>query len=167
MVGLFDRPASADCLRALRGEPVIAGLTNRLVALDDASWQRAVARRRAVRLLLPVDQPRRERSTRIRWCANGLVSGCGTRMRPLGGKRMPALRASARYDEGRRVADLADLAPLYRRHLIVLRWPLQKALDEVFGHAFAGATDYRGNEFYAIKKLGAIGNDLAAVSWFF
>jgi hypothetical protein len=35
LLGLFDRPASADCLAALRREPAIAGLTDALVSLRE------------------------------------------------------------------------------------------------------------------------------------
>ena len=54
-VGLFDRPASGDCLEALRAKPAIRGLTDALVDLSDEQWRRAVARLREVRLLAPVD----------------------------------------------------------------------------------------------------------------
>ena len=54
-VGLFDRPASGDCLKALRAKPAIPGLTDALVDLSDEQWRRAVARLREVRLLAPVD----------------------------------------------------------------------------------------------------------------
>ena len=53
LVGLFDRPASGDCLRALRAEPAIPGLTDALVDLSDDDWRRAVVRLREVRLLAP------------------------------------------------------------------------------------------------------------------
>jgi TIR domain/AAA ATPase domain len=104
LVGLFDRPASADCLKALRAKPAIAGLTDRPVAMDDAAWQRAVARLRAVRLLLPIDRQTRRGSMPIRSCANGLASGCGRRMRPPGGKRMPGYTSicATRREKGRR-----------------------------------------------------------------
>jgi hypothetical protein len=55
IVGLFDRPASGDCLRALRKKPAIKGLTDVLVDLDDDQWRRALARPREVRLLSPSD----------------------------------------------------------------------------------------------------------------
>src|SRR5271165_874123 len=55
LVGLFDRPASRDCLRALRKKPPIRGLTDEIVKLDETAWWRAVARLREVRLLAPVD----------------------------------------------------------------------------------------------------------------
>ena len=54
-VGLFDRPASGDCLKALRAKPAIRGLTDALVGLSDEQWRHAVARLREVRLLAPVD----------------------------------------------------------------------------------------------------------------
>jgi hypothetical protein len=38
IVGLFDRPASGDCLLALRLRPVIAGLTEAIVDLDEDEW---------------------------------------------------------------------------------------------------------------------------------
>ena len=55
MVGLFDRPASGDCLRALRQKPAIPGLTGAVVDLDETAWRHAVARLREVRLLAPAD----------------------------------------------------------------------------------------------------------------
>jgi hypothetical protein len=54
-VGLFDRPASGDCLKALRAKPAIRGLTDGLVGLSNEQWRRAVERLRDVRLLAPRD----------------------------------------------------------------------------------------------------------------
>lgn len=44
LLGLFDRPATPDCLRALRQPPTIDGLTHSLVPLTDAQWNLAVSR---------------------------------------------------------------------------------------------------------------------------
>jgi hypothetical protein len=55
MVGLFDRPANGDCLRALRTKPAIDGLTDAIVGLSEDEWNRAVTRLREVRLLSPQD----------------------------------------------------------------------------------------------------------------
>jgi hypothetical protein len=38
LLGLFDRPADAGCLEALRREPAIKGLTEPLVGLDEEDW---------------------------------------------------------------------------------------------------------------------------------
>ncbi|HVE71994.1 MAG TPA: hypothetical protein VNI54_11545 [Thermoanaerobaculia bacterium] len=55
ILGAFDRPATPDCLRALRKAPAIDGLTNALVALTDAQWNLAV--KRLVGLGLIEEQP--------------------------------------------------------------------------------------------------------------
>ena len=44
LLGLFDRPAKADCLAALRREPGIAGLTEALVSLSEAQWKATIKR---------------------------------------------------------------------------------------------------------------------------
>jgi AAA ATPase domain len=54
-VGLFDRPATDDCLKALRKKPAIPGLTDSVINLSTGDWRRAVARLREVRLLAPID----------------------------------------------------------------------------------------------------------------
>lgn len=43
LLGLFARPADAGCLTALRRQPVIAGLTEPLVGLDDDDWNLIVS----------------------------------------------------------------------------------------------------------------------------
>jgi hypothetical protein len=55
MVGLFDRPATGDCLNILRAKPAIEGLTDEIVHLDDHEWQGAVVRLREAQLLAPLD----------------------------------------------------------------------------------------------------------------
>lgn len=63
---------------------------------------------------------------------------------------------------------LEDLAPLYQaiahgcragRH--------QEALDEIYVERICRRQHDGGIEFYSFKMLGAIGSDLAAISWFF
>jgi len=44
LLGLFDRPATPDCLGALRQAPAIDGLTDSLVTVADAQWNLAVTR---------------------------------------------------------------------------------------------------------------------------
>jgi tetratricopeptide (TPR) repeat protein len=164
LVGLFDRPANAESLAALRAEPVIAGLTDRLVAQDDATWQRAVARLRAVRLLLPADTAAPgalDAHPLVReWFGERLRQTNEAAWRETHARLYKHLRDTTR--EGA-APTLADLAPLYQaiahgcragRH--------QQTLDEVYW-----ARICRRGEFYTRRKLGAIGSDLAAVSWFF
>lgn len=55
IVGLFDRPATPDCLGALRQAPAIERLTDSLVTLTDAEWNLAV--NRLVQLGFVEEQP--------------------------------------------------------------------------------------------------------------
>jgi hypothetical protein len=43
LLGLFDRPAEADCLAVLRREPAIAGLTEVLVNISEENWNWSVS----------------------------------------------------------------------------------------------------------------------------
>src|SRR5438552_10742659 len=43
LLGLFDRPADAGCMAALRSKPPIAGLTEPLVGLDEDDWNLAIS----------------------------------------------------------------------------------------------------------------------------
>ena len=51
LMGLFDRPATADCLRALWQTPAIAGLTEPLVGLSDAQRNLSLKRLADAKLL--------------------------------------------------------------------------------------------------------------------
>ena len=51
LTGLFDRPAGADLLAALRASPAIPGLTDALVGLGDIPWHGLLARLHDARLI--------------------------------------------------------------------------------------------------------------------
>jgi hypothetical protein len=55
LLGLFDRPAEADALKALRAAPPIPGLTEPLVDLSDEDWRLAIATLREHSLLAAAD----------------------------------------------------------------------------------------------------------------
>jgi len=168
-VGLFDRPASGDCLNALRAKPAIRGLTDAIIDLSDDQWRRAVVRLREVRLLAPVDPSDPEALD-----AHPLVrEWFGERLRQTNEAAWKAAH-SRLYDHLRRTTHegktptLASLAPLYHaiahgcragRH--------QETLDGVFLSRICRRYAKGDIEFYASKVLGAVGSDLAAISWFF
>lgn len=169
IVGLFDRPAGADCLKALRKMPAIEGLTDAVVSIDDATWRHAAARLREVRLLSPQD-----RSAPEVLDAHPLVrEWFGESLRK---RNEAAWRAahSRLYDHLRRTTKegnwptLEQLAPLYQaiahgsragRH--------QEALDDVYVNRICRRRPDGKLEFYSSFKLGALGSDLAAITWFF
>ena len=51
LLGLFDWPADAGCLGALRAKPLIPGLTDRVIELSDAGWDRVLDRLEKLRLV--------------------------------------------------------------------------------------------------------------------
>jgi hypothetical protein len=167
IVGLFDRPASGDCLRALRTKPAIKGLTNVLVELDEDQWRRAIERLRDMRLLSPRDPSAPD------------VIDAHPLVREWFGERLQRTDPSAWRAAHRRLYEhlcdttregdtpsLADLEPLYQaiahgchagRH--------EKALNTYLNRICvlrAGRLEY-----HALIKLGAYGTDLAGLSWFF
>jgi multidrug efflux pump subunit AcrA (membrane-fusion protein) len=169
IVGLFDRPASADCVKELRAKPAIKGLTGQIVGLSDTAWRRAVQRLREARLLSPAEPTNPDALD-----AHPLV-------REWFGEQLlrtnePAWKAahSRLYDHLRRTTHegdaptLADLAPLYHaighgcragRH--------QEALNQVYRNRLCRREPNGGLMFYSSKMLGAHGSNLAAISWFF
>ena len=169
MVGLFDRPASGDCLRALREKPTIPGFTDALVDLDEGEWRRAVARLRGAKLLSPIDPSAPgalDAHPLVReWFGERLKQSNETAWKAAHGRLYEHLRDTTK--EGK-APSLEDLAPFYQaiahgcragRH--------QEALEDIYvDHICRRRRDGR-IEFYARDQLGAAGSDLAAVSWFF
>jgi TIR domain/AAA ATPase domain len=168
-VGLFDRPASGDCLTALRARPAIPGLTDALVGLVDDQWRRAVARLREARLLAPADPSDPEALD-----AHPLVrEWFGEWLRQTNEAAWTAAH-SRLYEHLRETTlegdrpTLADLAPLYHAIAHGCRaGRYQEALDEVYKKRICRRLPSGQIEFYSRKKLGAAGSNLAAISWFF
>jgi hypothetical protein len=161
LLGLFDRPASRACLDALRNEPVIAGLTEPLVALNHRK-STAVARRLEEIHLLTVQ-------------SDGSLDAHPL-VREYFGQRLRATQPEAWRAAHRRLyehlcattrdkpdATLEDLQPLYQAVAHGCHAGLQQdACDKVY---FARIG--RNKEGYAVHKLGAYGSDLGAVACFF
>jgi TIR domain/AAA ATPase domain len=169
MVGLFDRPASGDCLRALRQKPAIPGLTDAIVDLDETEWQRAVARLREVRLLAPADPSAPDALDThplVReWFGQRMERTSAEAWRAAHGRLYEHLRDTTQ--EGK-TPTLESLAPLYQaiahgcragRH--------QEALLDVYVDRICRRQADRKIEFYSFHKLGAVSSNLAAISWFF
>lgn len=58
IMGLFDRPAEAGAIEAVKAKPVIKGLTSKLKELSDADWRYALNHLRQVKLLAAEDDTR-------------------------------------------------------------------------------------------------------------
>jgi AAA ATPase domain/TIR domain len=168
-VGLFDRPASGACLKALRSKPAIPGLTDALVDLSDEQWRRAVERLREVRLLAPrdpSDPDALDAHPLVReWFGEGFRRKNEAAWQEAHSRLYGHLRDTTH--EGK-TPTLADLAPLYHAIAHGCRaGRQQEALNEVYRERICRRKRDGGIEFYAGKKLGAGASNLAAISWFF
>ncbi|HUW11465.1 MAG TPA: hypothetical protein VM537_17160, partial [Anaerolineae bacterium] len=162
-MGLFDRPAEPGAIQALRAEPPIEGLTEKLQELSEADWRFAVDNLRRVRLLAGEDPH------------NPGTLDCHPLVREHFGEQLEAGHPEAWREAHGRLYEyyksqapelpdtLEEMMPLYAavahgcragRH--------QEALEEVYWRRVL-----RGKVHFSWKKLGTFGADLAALSGFF
>jgi tetratricopeptide (TPR) repeat protein len=158
VVGLFDRPAEAAAVAALRSEP-ITGLTEGLGPGEEKRWRQAVAR--LVRARLVVEQ------------AGGLDAHplvrehFGERLREEAPEAWQAGHARL-YEHYRAAAPelpetLDAMMPLYTAVVHGCRaGRVQEAFDEVYWRRIQ-----RGSESFSSHKLGAFGAELTALAGFF
>ena len=165
LMGLFDRPADAGCLAALRRE-TIPGLTEPLAGLADHDWEYCLSGLEDAKLLT------------VNRDASGALLSLDAHphlreyfARQLRTQHPDAWRAAHRrlYEhlctstkEGEQPT-LEDLQPLYQAVAHGCQAGLQQ---ETRDKVFRARLD-RGNEFYSTKKLGAFGSDLGAIACFF
>jgi tetratricopeptide (TPR) repeat protein len=169
IVGLFDRPISEGCLGALCKKPAIKGLTDEIVGLSDAEWQRAVSRLREIHLLAPMDH-----SAPSALDAHPLLrEWFGARLRA---EKESAWRAAhfVIYDYLRRTTREGDtptieqLAPLYQAIAHGCQANLHgEVLHRIYIKRFCRWRLDKRLKFHSKHFLGAFGADLAALSWFF
>nr|VFJ45817.1 MAG: hypothetical protein BECKFW1821A_GA0114235_101113 [Candidatus Kentron sp. FW] len=167
LLGLFDRPADAGCLAALRRAPAIPGLTEPLVGLSARDWTALVTRFAEEHRLLSVagrgEELRLDAHPLIRaYFAQGLVTE-----NPMAGteghrRLFEHLITTTEH----RPDTLEGLQPLYQAVAHGCRAGLhQRALDEIYKDRILRGTGNDGA--YSIMSLGALGEDLGAVACFF
>ncbi|MGC2221994.1 MAG: hypothetical protein WA624_06315, partial [Methylocella sp.] len=165
LLGLFDRPADAGCLKALWKAPAIPDLTEPLVGMSEAQRNQAFIRLKDAKLLTV---SRDGSGALIALDAHPLV------------REYFGWRLRERHPEGWRAAHrrlyehlcattkdkpeptLEDLQPLYQAVAHGCQAGMQQ---EAFG-VFNGRIN-RGQEAYCARKLGAHGSNLGAIACFF
>ena len=165
ILGLFDRPAEAGAVGAVRREPPIERLTDRLVGLDEQAWQKALIRLRHAGLVAGADPTE-----------PGVIDAHPLVRQHFGEKLREEDEAAWRAGHDRlfeycrgagcpkeRPDTAQEMAPLYAAVVHGCNaGRYQEAFDEVYWSRIQ-----RGDEFYNWRKLGAFGSDLAALSGFF
>ena len=177
LLGLFDRPASPDCIGVLRREPAIASITDRLVPLADDEWNLMLQRlhdAQLIKLKFPEQQnayaPRPE-PREVPLDAHPLVREYFSRQ--IREREREAFKtAHSRLFEhlcrlaAHRPDSLQALQPLYQavRHGCLAERQ-QETVEKVYCERIQRGT--RDGGFYSSRKLGAIATNLAVISAFF
>lgn len=167
LLGLFDRPITADCFDALLNPPAIAGLTDPLQGVSTPLLNKTLSRLESARLLtihretgsgslLSLDAHPLLRE----YFARQLCEQQPEAWRAAHGRLFEHLCASTKEGDQ---PTLEDLQPLYQAVAHGCMAGLQeRARADIYRDRIS-----RGNEAYAVKKLGAFGSDLGAVACFF
>jgi tetratricopeptide (TPR) repeat protein len=169
LLGLFDRPATADCLHALWKPPAIPGLTDLLFEVDDKHRTSALSRLDAAKLLTV---NRDAASLLVSLDAHPLIREYFAKQ--LREKYSDAWRAGhkrlyehlcATTREGDKPT-LEDLQPLYQAMSHGCQAGLEReTCDEVYRNRIVRGTEIDG--FYSTRRLGAFGADLGVLASFF
>jgi hypothetical protein len=170
LLGLFDRPADAGCMAALRNKPVIADLTEPLVGLADEDWNLTLSSLSECGLVsLQIDQSEiGNRQSTID--AHPLIREYFAKQ--LREKKPESWRGAHRrlYEhlckttsDQKPEPTLEDLQPLYQAIAHGCQAGMQQ---DAFENVYV-ARILRDNEYYTLKKLGIYGSDLGAVACFF
>jgi len=158
LLGLFDRPAAAKCLAALRAEPAIAGLTEMILGLGEEDWSSVVSDLAEAHLVIR-DGEDLDAHPLIREYFASRLRESSDAWQEAHGRLFDFLK-----DNTKRQPDtLAGLQPLYQAvYHGCQAGRQQEACDEVYRDRIS-----RGAEAFVVKKLGAFGADLGAVACFF
>lgn len=164
LLGFFDRPADDVCLQTLRALPAIPNLTDQIAGMSDAEWNRVLARLQKLRLISvqqnAAGQQFVDAHPLIReYFANQIRT-----------KKVNAWQVAHQrlYEMFLRISEpnpqrLEQIMPFYRAVAHGCQAGLHnKVLEEVYRPIIQ-----RGQKGFAQKVLGAGGEDLAALSWFF
>jgi tetratricopeptide (TPR) repeat protein len=165
IMGLFDRPAEAGAVAALKEEPVIQGVTDRLQQLSEEDWQWALSNLMTARLLGEEDPQK----PGMLDCHPLVREHFGERLRTRdpGGWKAAHQRLYHYFKnlpKKKHPDTLAEMEPLFAAVAHGCKAGLhQEALIEVYYRRI----QRDGQTNYCCDNLGAFGADLAAVSHFF
>ncbi len=166
LLGLFDRPADAGSIAALRAAPAIPGLTDALQNLSETKWRQTLSKLRRIKLLA-VNSATSFGSSEV-LDAHPLV-------REHFGQQMKHDHPDAWREANNRLYEhltrtakefpdtLEEMSPLLAA---VTHGCEASRQQETFMRVYWRRI-HRGNEFYFLKKLGAVAADLAALQSFF
>jgi hypothetical protein len=166
LIGLFDRPAEARCLRTLRAEPAIVDLTEPIVGLAEDDWELTLASLAEAKLVTVNRDDTRALSSLDahpllrEYFANQLRARHPHAWRAAHRRLYEHLSATT---QDKPKPTIGDLQPLYQAVIHACHAGLQqKACNEIYFDRIL-----RGFRYYSTNQLGAFGADLGAIACFF
>jgi tetratricopeptide (TPR) repeat protein len=167
LLGLFDRPATADCLAALQRPPAIPGLTEALTGLAEDDWNLSIDALQSAKLIT---------ANREHGSGQLIALDAHPLLREYFGQRLRDAQPEACKTGHRQLyrhlcettregeePTLADLQPLYQAVANGCQAELhQEACEDVYRDRIQ-----RGRESYAANRLGALGSNLGVLARFF
>lgn len=162
LMGLFDRPAGTGCIKALRAEPAIPGLTGPLVGLDEDDWNLTLSALADLRLL-SLSPAAVDAHPLIRdYFGKKLKDENPEAWKDAHGRLFEYLRENTEHWP----ETLEALQPLYQAVAHGCQaGRYEEACEGVYRDRILRGTEHDG--FYSTRKLGAFGADLGAVACFF
>jgi hypothetical protein len=173
LLGLFDRPADAGCLAALRAQPAIPGLTEPLAGLADDEWEFALSGLEAAKLLTVNRDSTANPQSAIH---HPQSLDAHPHLREYFAKQVREQNPEGWRAAHRRLYEhlcattpdkpqptLEDLQPLYQA---VAHGCQAGTTEEARAQVYRDRIQ-RGREAYSTFKLGSLGSDLGAIACFF
>jgi len=166
MMGLFDRPAEGGAIEALKAKPAIEGLTSYPQELSHEDWQFAINNLRAAGLLAE-KEPHRPDTLACDPLVREHFGGKLKESNPDAWKEAHSRLYEFYKSQAKEKPDtLEEMAPLYAAVAHGCEaGRYQEALGKVYQPRILRIPGE--DEFYSTTKLGAFGDDLAALSGFF
>ena len=165
-LGLFDRPASADCLQVFRRAPVIPGFSEAVVAMIEAEQNITLNRLEQAKLISVI----RDASGTLllldthplirEYFAERVRTSCRAAWRTANRRMYEHLCTVAK---DRNEPTLEDLQPLYQ----AIAHGCQAGRQQEARKRIYHDRILRGNAYYSSRKLGAMSSNLGAVASFF
>ena len=163
MLGLFDRPATAEALADLKAPPAIPDLTDSLTRLGRVEWARVISRLRRARLLSQPD-PKKPDSLDTHPLVREYFGEQLRRQFPLAWREGNNRLYMHFTTQARELpSSVEEMEPLFQA--IVFGCNAGRETDAL--HDIYFARIMRGQEMYAANKLGALGPLLSVLSHFF
>ncbi|HID99213.1 MAG TPA: tetratricopeptide repeat protein [Thiotrichaceae bacterium] len=164
MLGLFNQPADADCIKALRTPPVIRDLTDNLMHLSTRDWQRTLNKLRRSQLL--TEQNPKEKGTLD---SHPLVrEHFGSRLRE---RSLEAWREGHKRlyeylkNKTPKLPDTLDeMMPLYRA---IVHGCYANKYQESFDEIYWARVQRGPKKYFSTDQLGAFYTDLSVLTHFF